>query len=36
MLTKQQKNEYRIFKAELLLLLNKNEELLKFLDESKR
>lgn len=35
-LSRQQRNEYRIFKAELLLLLNKNEELLKFLDDFKR
>jgi hypothetical protein len=35
-LTRQQRNEYRIFKAELLLLLNKNEELLKFLNQYKR
>lgn len=34
--SKQQRNEYRVFKAETMYLVGRYEELLKFLDEKKR
>ena len=35
-LTRQQRNEYRVFKGETLYLVGRYEELLKFLTEKKR
>ena len=35
-ITRQQRNEYRIFKAELLFMVGRYEQLLSFLNEKKR